>query len=314
MMGETLLNVKDLTIEQAYDLILGKVMSWAEHFISMLPNIALAILVFILFFFASKGISSLIRVLLLKSTQNRAIVNLFTGIIYFVLIIIGIFASLSILNLDKTVTSLLAGAGFIGLALSFAFQNSATNLMSGVMMGFTKPFAPGDVIESNGFWATVQHISLRATVLKTFQGQEVIIPNKEVFENPITNYTKYGVRRIDLGIGVSYGDDLEKVQKVTLAAVDKLEEVRADIADPTAFFYEFGDSSINFILRVWVNYPNQPGYLKMQSDLIIGVKKAFDENDITIPFPIRTLDFGIKGGKELTTTLSESSGVFSGKS
>ena len=114
-------------------------------------------------------------------------------------------------------------------------------------------------------------------IIRTPQGQIVYIPNKVVYENPFTNYTKNFERRIDLSCGISYGDDLEKVKKIATEAISSIEK-RDKNKDVEFFFTEFGSSSI-----------------------IMALKKAFDENDIMIPFPIRTLDFGIRGGEKLNT-------------
>jgi small conductance mechanosensitive channel len=107
------------------------------------------------------------------------------------------------------------------------------------------------------------------------------------------------MRRLDITVGISYGDDLVKVKKVVLAAVEQLEE-RDPNRQPEFFYKAFGDSSINFDLRIWLKGEEQIIFLKAQSDAIMFIKKAFDQNEITIPFPIRTLDFGIKGGKTLS--------------
>jgi small conductance mechanosensitive channel len=126
----------------------------------------------------------------------------------------------------------------------------------------------------------------------------VIIPNKEITQNPVENFSLLGKRRMDLTIGVSYGEDLEKVKQVTLKAVEGIPGL--SLTDKTTFFYEeFSDSSINFTIRIWAATPEQPDYLRVRSEAIMRIKKAYDENNITIPFPIRTLDFGIKGGQKL---------------
>jgi small conductance mechanosensitive channel len=126
----------------------------------------------------------------------------------------------------------------------------------------------------------------------------VYIPNKEIFQNPIENFTKHKKRRMDLVVGISYGDDLKKVKNVALSALEPV-SLRS-LNDPIEFYFEeFSDSSINFSLRVWLDSTEQPAFLEARSQAIMLLKNAFDENDITIPFPIRTLDFGIKGGKSL---------------
>lgn len=144
----------------------------------------------------------------------------------------------------------------------------------------------------------VVEINLRDTVLLTFQGQKVIIPNKDVLQNPIENFSLLGKRRMDLIVGVSYGENLENVKLVTMEAVKDIAGITED--DVTFFYKEFADSSINFELRIWVATPDQPEYLRVRSEAIMKIKKAYDEASITIPFPIRTLDFGIKGGQPLS--------------
>ena len=123
---------------------------------------------------------------------------------------------------------MLAGLGIIGLALGFAFQEIAANFISGIILSINKPFTIGDIVEVDGNFGVVESVSLRTTNIRTFQGQKVMIPNKTIFQNAITNFTENGKRRVDLEVGISYGDDLEKVQGVTLAAVNSLTKVLAN--------------------------------------------------------------------------------------
>jgi small conductance mechanosensitive channel len=234
-----------------------------------------------------------------RSSNNQALENLFSTIIYYAILGLGLFIILGILKLDKAVTSLLAGVGVIGLALGFAFQDIAANFVSGIMLAFRKPFAIGDIVKLSDFMGTVSRTNLRVTVVETWQGQEVYIPNKDVLSSPIVNYSILGERRIDLAVGVSYADSLEQVQEIIEKTLKGLEGViRHD--DMIFTYYEFGDSSINFEIKFWIKYPKNPSYLEMRSKAIKAIKKAFDEEGITIPFPIRTLDFGIKGGQTLS--------------
>lgn len=123
-----------------------------------------------------------------------------------------------------------------------------------------------------------------------------------VYNNPLTNYTSSGQRRVDLACGISYGDDLEKVEKVAINAIEQNTQI--DNSRPVELlFTEFGNSSINFTLRFWLDQARQPDFMKARSEAIKALKKAFDRNDIVIPFPIRTLDFGIKGGEKLREAL-----------
>jgi small conductance mechanosensitive channel len=209
----------------------------------------------------------------------------------------GVMVALSILNLSGTVASILAGLGIIGLALGFAFQDTAANFMSGIYITFNHPFAIGDVIEAkNGIMGNVIDISLRVTKVQTFDGPIIHVPNRYLFEDNFTNLTEAGQRRLRVACGVSYGDDLDKVEQIVLEALEQTPG-RIKGEDITIFWEEFGDSSINFTANIWLDYTKEnKAYVGAKNYAIKALKKAFDANDIMIPFPIRTLDFGIKGG------------------
>lgn len=300
-----------MDINEAYNLIAGKLEAWIDTLIQMLPNLAVALLVLIAFYVTGKLIRNAIGKLLSKVTNNRTIINLLETIVGVMIIGIGIFIALSILKLDGAVTSLLAGAGIIGLALGFAFQDIASNFISGIILSIRHPFGIGDIIETNDVYGTVQKMNLRNTILHTPQGQIVYIPNKSVFENVLRNFTSSGERRIDLACGISYGDDLEKARQVAIEAVKSLDNYYAQKG--VEFYYdEFGGSSINFKIRFWVNFRSNPDYWSARSDAIMAITRKFDENDIMIPFPIRTLDFGIRGGEKLNSMLKSRNNVGEG--
>jgi len=284
-----------MDINEAYRLIMQKLTTWVHGFIKLLPNILISAIILVVGFFIAKKIRKVAAKLIGKVSPNQTLNNLFSSIVYIFLLGVTLFIVLSVLNLDKAVTSILAGAGIAGLALALAFQDIAGNFISGIFISIRKPLHVGDVVKIKDYMGKVEEINLRDTVVRTFQGQMVIIPNKDVFQNPIENYSLLGKRRFDLSVGVSYGDDLQKVIDVTLAAVKDIEGLAQD-DETTMFYQQFGDSSINFVIRLWVNTAHQPEFLKVGSDAIIKIKKAYDENNIMIPFPIRTLDFGIKGG------------------
>lgn len=288
-----------MDLNHAYQLIVDKLTSWARDLIRITPNIALAAIILVLGFFVAKTIRNFVKKIIHRFITNRTLDNLFSSLIYIFLLGIVIFIALSVLKLDKAVTSILAGAGILGLALAFAFQDIAANFISGIFISFRSPIKIGDIVKIKDYMGKVEEINLRDTVIRTFQGQMVIIPNKDVFQNPIENFSMLGKRRFDLEIGVSYGDDLNKVRKVALDAVRDLKGLSKE--DEVTFFYkEFGESSINFYIRMWVSSPEQLDYLHVGSEAIIRIKEAFDQNGIMIPFPIRTLDFGIKGGTPLS--------------
>jgi small-conductance mechanosensitive channel len=287
-----------MEIKKYYDILLEKLIGWSEGLVKMLPNFVLAIIVLVAFVFAGRLIRNLVQKLLLKSLNNKSLSSIISKVLYVVILSIGAFAALSLLNLDKTVSSLLAGAGIIGLALGFAFQDIATNFIAGFFMAVKRPFKIGQVIHCEGHSGVIKHIGIRTTEIASFQGQEVIIPNKMLFQNPLINDSENTYKRIDLNVGVSYGEDLERVREIAIKAVENTPNINKD-KDIDLVYLAFGGSSIDFRIMIWVEFKSQLEFLKSQSEAIIAIKKAFDKNDIMIPFPIRTLDFGIKGGEKL---------------
>jgi small conductance mechanosensitive channel len=291
-------------INKAIELLLSKLESWGEYLILMLPNLVVAIILLIITFTVARFIRNGLDKVIGRISHSAALNNLISTILHIALLGIGFFFVLSVLQLDRVVISLLAGVGIIGLALGFAFQDIAANFISGIIIAVQKPFGVGDMIETNDYFGVIERVSLRTLDIRKPSGELVKLPNKMVFENPVTNYSSSGTRRLDLDVGVSYGEDLEKVQQVVIEALQDVKN-RVKTRDIEVMFDAFGDSSIDFKARFWISYSRQIDFVSAKSDAIIKIKKAFDANDIMIPFPIRTLDFGIKGGEKLTEHLEQ---------
>ncbi|MEL6543857.1 MAG: mechanosensitive ion channel family protein [Myxococcota bacterium] len=268
-----------------------KLIRWLETFFSMLPNIVVALLVVAIFLLVSRWFGVGARRLLLKTTNNRPISDLLGSVTRLSVFLLGLFIALGLLNLDKTVTSLIAGLGVLGIALGFAFQDIASNFMAGVMMAVRRPFDVDDTVEIAGKVGRVKKIEMRATVVQTLDGLVVTLPNKDVFQKPIVNYTSTPERRMELQVGVAYNSDLEAVRKLVLE-VGQDTPMRDLTREPEVFFQEFGDSSINLVLLVWLNRGDEGSYQSARSATLIRLKRRFDRAGIVIPFPIRTLDFG----------------------
>ncbi len=278
-----------MSVQSIVDAGVTRAESWAVSIWGFLPSILSALATLVVAYFIAKYASRHVRKAMRRVSENKALNSLLSKILYVLIILIGAFFALSILNLDKTVTSLLAGLGILGLALGFAFQDIAANFISGVIIALQKPFRTGDLIETGDMFGTVEEITIRTTELRTPDGLDVIIPNRSVLSNPMTNYTETEQRRVALSCGVSYEDDLAEAKEVALDAVSDIDQLAED--KPVQFFYnEFGGSSINFELRFWINVSGQKDFLKARSDAIENVKAAFDANGIEIPYPITTLD------------------------
>lgn len=282
-----------------------KIEGWMMGAIRALPNLVVAILILVGVYYVARFVRDLIFRLLSRVSEYNTVNRLLSTMAFVGLILVGLLVALSVLNLSTAVMTILGAAGILGLAIGFAAQDSVSNLISGVMISVRRPLREGDLVDTNDTFGVVDQLNLRATVVRTPTGQLVFVPNSDVFQNRLTNYSRSGQRRVDLACGVSYGDDLEKAKRVALEAIEGLEK-RVQGRDVELFYNEFGGSSINFTLRFWIDFSrSQADFLAAQSDAIMALKRAFDENDITIPFPIRTLDFGALGGVRLSEELSE---------
>lgn len=137
------------------------------------------------------------------------------------------------------------------------------------------------------------------TRIETLKGHDVLIPNHDIYTNPLKNLTRQSKQRVDVEAGVSYADDLSEVQQIAEAALHDIEEL-----DPVeVFFAGFGGSSVDLVARFWVQSGEPTSMMKARSNAIVAIETAFDNNNITTPFPIRTVDFGIKGGVSLERSL-----------
>jgi small conductance mechanosensitive channel len=277
--------------------LIDKLERWVVDFVRLLPNLVLAIILLVAFFFFARLLERLSKKYLGKARLNQTISGFLSRLFFLTVVIVGLMFALSILNLSGTVASILAGLGIMGLALGFAFQDTAANFMSGIFITFQQPFRIGDIIEThNGVMGNVVDIDLRVTKVKTFDGPVVFVPNRFLFQEEFTNYTVLGKRRVRIDCGVSYGDDLEKVERIAKEAMVNIPG-RVESEEITLFWKGFGDSSIDFSVNIWLEYNREHrAYIAVKNHAVKNLKKAFDENDIMIPFPIRTLDFGIKGG------------------
>ncbi len=298
---------------KGYETLIDKLVTWFKLLMAALPNFVLAIIVLVAFYFIAKGIKSVIHKVLSRWVDNKNLIELAGQVAFAIILLVGVFFALGVLNLDKTVTSLLAGAGVIGLALSFAFQDLATNFVSGVFITIQKPLRVGDLVETNDYKGYVKKIGLRAIDIEDFDGRYIIIPSKEIFQNALVNYNLTNYRRINLEVGVSYGDNMKEVRKLLYDTVKGVKEVSTRHSDVRIDFDGFGDSSINFVARFFIDQTDQKSYKVAETEVATAIKEAFDDNDIMIPFPIRTLDFGIRGGEKLNEVFSLPEGKEDGK-
>lgn len=265
-----------------------KLSGWVDSLIVNLPNIFIATIVFTLAYWLSGNIQGWANRLLKKVVKQQSIRGLLVNVIAILVIAIGILLALAVLNLDGTLKSLLAGAGVAGLAISLALQGTLSNTFSGVFIAIKDEINLGDWIVTQGIAGKVVEIDLRNTKLKESDNNIAIIPNKLILENPFKNFGLTNRIRTDISCGVAYSSDLKDVKQVATKAIEELYPQKN--GEKVELYYtEFGDSSINFSLRFFVDAKENRTAIEVKSESIMAIKEAFDRNGIEIPYPTHEL-------------------------
>jgi len=244
-------------------------------------QIIAAIAVFIIGRWLARRISNLIERGLKRADTDPTLVSFFRNIAYFGLLVLVIIAAVGQLGVQTT--SFIAILGAAGLAVGLALQGSLANFAAGVLMIIFRPFKSGDFVEAAGTAGVVEEIQLFTTTMRTPDNKTIIIPNAQVTSGTITNYSARDTRRLDLVFGVSYTDDLDQVKRVIGEVLAEEPRLLKD-PEPLVGLLELGDSSVNFAVRPWVNSSE---YWPVFFDLQEAMKKRFDKEGISIPFPQR---------------------------
>ncbi len=244
-------------------------------------KIVAALVIFIVGRWVARALKRLAVRMMRKSNVEETLISFVGNLTYIVLLVFVIIAALNQLGIQTT--SFIAIIGAAGLAIGLALQGSLANFAAGVLMIIFRPFKVGDFIEAGGIAGVVEKIEIFTTQLRTPDNKTIIIPNASVTGGSITNYSAKDTRRVDMVIGVGYGDDLKKVREVMEDVLAKDDRVLADPA-PTIGVLELGDNSVNFAVRPWVKTED---YWGAYFDLTETIKRRFDEEGISIPFPQR---------------------------
>lgn len=251
------------------------------------PRLLFQALLFVLILFAFFHLARLVQLgaekglsaskIQISHLLKRMIVSMAKNLVMF----IGILFALS--QLGISLGPLLAGLGIAGFIIGFALQDTLSNFASGMMILLYRPFDVGDIVESGGVTGRVDRMSLVNTTFKTLDNQVIVVPNNLIWQSVITNLTAQKTRRVDLIFGISYSDDIDKAKAVLLDVV-KQHEACLENPAPKVRVGALGDSSVDLLCRPWVRTAD---YWETYWDITEIVKKRFDEEGISIPFPQR---------------------------
>lgn len=221
--------------------------------------------------------------LLEKAQTDPAIISFVRHLTYIIILVFAVLAALAKFGVQTA--SFVAILGAAGFAVGFALQGSLANFAAGVLILALRPFKTGDYIMGGGQAGTVKEISLFTTELSTPDNVKILVPNGKIFGDVITNWSVYDTRRLDLVVGIGYASDIQKAFEVLDGLIKEDSRILSDPA-PQIAVSELADSSVNLLLRPWVN---RSDYWAVKFDLTRKIKEAFDANTIEIPFPQRVV-------------------------
>ncbi|MGD8942538.1 MAG: mechanosensitive ion channel, partial [Desulfobacterales bacterium] len=244
-------------------------------------KILAALAVFIIGRWVVKYVRRLILRIMEKREVDPTLTKFVTNLIYFALLTFVIVAALGMLGIQTT--SFIAVLGAAGLAVGLALQGSLSNFAAGVLMIIFRPFKVGDLIEAAGATGVVEEVQIFTTQLLTPDNKTIIIPNAQITSDTITNYTTKGTRRADMVIGIGYEDDIDKARAIISDVLSQDERILKEPATQIAVS-ELADSSVNFTVRPWVKAQDYWGVI---FDATETIKKRFDAEEISIPYPQR---------------------------
>lgn len=263
----------------------GRFQKLFEETMLFIPHLVVAVVVFILTLLLSGLVARWVQraaKIRIEDTETR---RLLSRLARWSVIILGTMAALD--QVDFDVTGFVAGLGIAGFTIGFALQDIARNFVAGILLLIRQPFDIGDAVEAGDYAGTVLDIKVRDTVLKTWDGEMVIVPNMDIFTNPIKNYSRLPSRRRTVYIGLGYGEDLNRATRIFLEAIAAVEGV-LDEPVPTLLAEELGDSALVMAARFWINQETHSVF-GVHSAVVQAIKEAAEREDIDLPYPTQTV-------------------------
>lgn len=257
------------------------------NLIRTLPGLIAGIIILLLARYGAKFSQKVARKIGKKTIRSASLRLLLEKTSYVLAFTLGVLLAAVVAFPGLRLGDIIAALGLGSVAIGFAFQDIFKNFLAGILLLLQEPFRIGDQIIVAGYEGTVEHIDIRTTRIRTYQGEEVIVPNATVFTSEIQVRTAYDYRRTDLGVGVDYNTSLPMAKERLQNILQEVEGV-LDNPQPEIDLVGFGDSSIDFVVRYWT-IPQQHIVRRIQTQVIIAIKRDFDQAEINIPYPIRTV-------------------------
>jgi small conductance mechanosensitive channel len=263
------------------DKILAQLTEYWNGFVLLIPDLILALVELVIGIILAKLASRAIRRAMERSKIDQQATLLVTQIVYYAILSVTLVMALA--QLGVNVTALVASLGIAGFTIGFALQDVSKNFIAGILLLIQKPFRVGDTIEVTGYTGVVKIIDVRATEMQTLDGRVVIIPSAEVFSSPIVNFSRAVQRRVEIQIGISYNNDLERARQVAVQTLDTLKGVLTQ-PGPSVNFQAFGNFTVQLTLFFWVD-PQVTDLVAIRDQAVQAIQEAFRKSGVEIPNP-----------------------------
>ena len=287
-------------IDSANEIVVG--------FVERIPYFVASIIVILIFWFLSIVFKKVVYKLLGSRSRHQNLVKVFQRVGGALIIFIGFMIAMVIAVPGFTPAKLIGALGIGSVAIGFAFKDIFQNLLSGILLLISEPFRIGDQIVSGDYEGTVEDIKIRATTIKTYDGRQVVIPNSDLYTSALTVNTAYKQRRLQVAVGIGYEDDIEAAKAEILQALDKVESVSKK-AQPSVIATGFGDSTIDLMVRWFIEDGTQANKVTSIHQVIVEIKSALDAAGVNIPFPIRTIDLSDPSVTSIMNKLHEQKAI-----
>ncbi len=269
---------------------LASLQGMALGFVWQLPYIAIALLVFAVFYMGARLTRRVIRHFTERRRKHRNVGLVLGRLAEGALLLVGVLVALVIAVPSFQPAQLIQILGISSVAIGFAFRDILQNFLAGILLLLTEPFRLGDQIVVGSFEGTVEEIQTRATSIRTYDGRRVVIPNSDLFTQSVTVNTAFSVRRLQYDIGIGYGDDIGKAKEVILGALRRVHGVVRDPV-PEALVVDLAGSSVNIRARWWIDPPLRTDVVSSMDEALHVIKEALVAEGIDLPFPTRHVLF-----------------------
>jgi len=272
-----------------YQTIMTSANHLLQQMISRIPYLIVASLVFVIFWVLSIFFKKAVTRILGSRKHHQNLVTVFRRVGSALILFLGFMVAMIIAVPSFTPGKLISALGIGSVAIGFAFKDIFQNLLSGILLLLSEPFRIGDQIISGNFEGTVEDIQIRATTIRTYDGRKVVIPNSQLYTSTMTVNTAYSQRRLEFDVGIGYENNIIDAQRVILSVLKAAPTV-SKLAEPSVIATALADSSVVLRVRWFIDDGTQTNRVASINEVIILVKEALEKANISIPFPVTTLD------------------------